>query len=143
MNFRPGRKTDVGSEINVTSFIDIVLLLLIFFMLATSFKRPTQMVLELPEAKGEAMQTHAKTLEIGISRKGEFMINGTALVNNLPETLKSAIIKASEGDRKIPLILSADANAPYQAVVTAMDSAGQAGFANITMATQKAIGSPQ
>lgn len=140
MNFSSSRRPDPGPEINVTSFIDVVLLLLIFFMLATTFSRPTQLALSLPEAKGEAMAQQPTAVEIGVTAKGEFFVNRQALVNNLPETLKAAIEKASGGDRKLLLVLSADAQAPYQAVVTAMDTAGQAGFANLTMATQKPKG---
>lgn len=138
MNFRTRRRNEVS--VDITSLIDMVFLLLIFFLVSTTFNRPTQIVLNLPEAKGEAMAQQPTVVEIGVTAKGEFFVNRQALVNNRPETLKAAIEKASGGDRKLPLVLSADAQAPYQAVVTAMDTAGQAGFANLTMATQKPKG---
>ena len=138
MNFRTRRRQDVS--VDITSLIDMVFLLLIFFMVSTTFNRPTQIVLSLPEAQGELMNQPPKAVEIGVTAKGEFFVNRQALVNNQAETLKAAIEKAGGGDKKLPLIISADANAPYQAVVTAMDMAGQAGFANITMATQKPKG---
>ncbi|MBI2381021.1 MAG: biopolymer transporter ExbD [Gammaproteobacteria bacterium] len=138
MKFRTRRREEISVEI--TSLIDMVFLLLIFFLVSTTFNRPTQIVLNLPEANGEAMPAQPTAVEIGVTAKGEFFVNRQALVNNLPETLKTAIEKVSGGDRKLPLVISADATAPYQAVVTAMDTAGQAGFANITMATQKPKG---
>lgn len=135
MNFRTRRRDDVS--VDITSLIDMVFLLLIFFMVSTTFNRPTAIVLNLPEANGEAMNTPPKAIEIGVTAKGEYFVNRKALVNNQAETLRSAIEKTSGGDKTLPLIISADANAPYQAVVTAMDTAGQAGYANLTMATQK------
>lgn len=138
MNFRTRQRQDVS--VDITSLIDMVFLLLIFFMVSTTFNRPTQIVLSLPEADGEVMNQPPKAVEIGVTAKGEFFVNRQALVNNQSETLKAAIEKTSGGDKKLPLIISADALAPYQAVVTAMDMAGQAGFANITMATQKTKG---
>ena len=124
-------------SINLTPLIDVVFLLLIFFMVSTSFTRETQIELELPKAEGNPLETDYEVVEISVDSTGNFYVNKQALINAQIETIKKAIVKVSEGDTSLPLIISADAKAPYQAVITAMDAAGQEGFTNIQMATRR------
>lgn len=129
------KKRDV--ELNLTPLIDVVFLLLIFFMVSTSFTRETQIKLDLPKADVEKMETDPKVVEVSIDIEGRIFINGKALVNAQLETLKRAIQPLLNENSNIPFVISADANTPYQSVVLAMDAASQLGVTNIKMATQR------
>ena len=129
------KKRDV--ELNLTPLIDVVFLLLIFFMVSTSFTRETQIKLELPKADVEKMETDPEIIEISIDKEGRMFINGKALVNSNIENLKRAIQPVIATNEQIPFVISADANTPYQSVVMAMDAASQLGITNIKMATQR------
>ncbi|WP_257283913.1 biopolymer transporter ExbD [Endozoicomonas sp. SESOKO1] len=140
MNFRRFRGRGGNQEevsVNLTPLIDVVFLLLIFFMVSTTFTRETHLAIDLPESSGEVLQQQPKQIEITISKSGDFAVDGQGLVNGQLDTLKRALGKVSHGDNKVPLIITADANTPYQAVVTAMDAAGQLGFSNLSMTTRK------
>jgi len=128
------KKEDV--QINLTPLIDVVFLLLIFFMVSTSFKKETKVSLTLPEANGEALDSSNDSIEVTVTKTGEVFVNGNGLVNRDVGTIKEAL-KQSSTDHQTPVIISADAAAPYQAVITVMDAAGQAGFNNLTLPTQK------
>jgi biopolymer transport protein ExbD len=123
--------------INLTPLIDVVFLLLIFFMVSTSFTRETQIKIELPKASVEPLQTKPETLEISIDKEGRYFVNGKGLVNESLETLKAALKLSIDANQNIPVIISADANTPYQSVVTAMDATSQLGIVNLQMATQR------
>lgn len=129
------KKSDVS--INLTPLIDVVFLLLIFFMVSTSFTRETQIKLELPKADAEKLETDPEVIEISIDKEGRIFVNSTALVNSDVETLKSAVQPLYQNAPAKPVIISADANATYQSVVTAMDAVSQLGISNIKMATQQ------
>ena len=135
MKFRRQVQSEVS--VNLTPLIDVVFLLLIFFMVSTTFSRETHLSVDLPESMGEALDRPVKNVEVIISREGEFAVNGQVLVNTHLETLKSALAEVSKGDSKLPLIITADAKTPYQSVVVAMDAAGQLGFVNLSMTTQQ------
>jgi len=123
-------------EVNMTSLIDVVLLLLIFFMVSTSFVKQSQISIRLPEADSSAIVDEApQQLDIMITEQGTFLVNGRELVNNRPETIRNALQKVSGGNTQLPLTISADANARHQFVVTAMDVAGKLGFVKISIAT--------
>ena len=123
-------------EVNLTSLIDVVLLLLIFFMVSTSFVTESQITIQLPEADAEArVEEIPEQLEIMITEQGTYLVNGRELVNNRPETIRNALQKVSNGVNTLPLTISADANARHQHVVTAMDVAGRLGFTRISIAT--------
>ncbi len=123
-------------EVNMTSLIDVVLLLLIFFMVSTSFVKQSQISIRLPEADSSAIVDDApQQLDIMITEQGTFLVNGRELVNNRPETIRNALQKVSGGNTQLPLTISADANARHQFVVTAMDVAGKLGFVKISIAT--------
>ena len=124
------------AEVNLTPLIDVVFLLLIFFMVSTTFTKDTRISIDLPEADGEAAQIVEKQIEVTINRSGEYAVNDVALVNNKLDTLKRAIQKVSDGDTSVPLIITADSATPHQSVVTAMDAAGQLGFIHLSITTR-------
>jgi len=123
-------------EVNLTSLIDVVLLLLIFFMISTSFVKQSQISIRLPQADTTAIvEEKPDQLEIMITEQGTYLINGRELINSRPETIRNALEKLSNGDTNLPLTISADASAKHQFVVTAMDVAGRLGFSSISIAT--------
>jgi biopolymer transport protein ExbD len=123
-------------EVNLTSLIDVVLLLLIFFMVSTSFVKQSQITIRLPEAESVAIVDEPpEMIDIMITENGTFLINNRELINNLPATIRNALQKVSHGNNALPLTISADANARHQDVVTAMDVAGRLGFTKISIAT--------
>ena len=120
----------------MTSLIDVVLLLLIFFMVSTSFVKQSQIAIRLPQAQANVpVEEPAERLEIMITSQGTYLVNGRELINNRPETLTSALQKTSSGNTALPLSISADADARHQDVVTAMDVAGRLGFLQINIST--------
>ena len=124
-------------SINITPLIDVVFLLLIFFMVTTTFSRETRLLVNLPEANAELAEIQDAQIEITVAREGSYLINGRALVNNRIETLIRGLELESEGDHDLPIILIADAEATHQSVVTAMDAIGQSGFTRLNIATQR------
>ena len=132
LNLRPKDEP----EVNLTSLIDVVLLLLVFFMVSTSFVKQSQISIRLPEAESApAVVEEVEQVDIMITEQGAYLVNGRELVNNRPETLRNALRRVSGGDFSLPLTISADANARHQYVVTAMDVAGRLGFVQINIAT--------
>lgn len=127
-------------EVNLTPLIDVVFLLLIFFMVSTTFTKETHLSIDLPEASGDPARTAPEQIEISITEQGDIAVDDTALVNNSLETLKSALKKVSEGDNTMPLIITADASTPHQSVVNAMDAAGQLGFIQLSITTKNVTG---
>lgn len=123
-------------QLNLTPLIDVVFLLLIFFMVSTSFKKESKINLDLPEANGEIAEKLPEVIEISINKDGEVFVNGEGLINRQLETIKDAITQVAN-DPATPLVINADAQAPYQAVISVMDAAGQVGFNNLTLATQQ------
>ncbi len=123
-------------EVNLTSLIDVVLLLLIFFMVSTSFVKQSQISISLPEAESASViEEFPEQLDIMITEQGTYLVNGRELINSRPETIRNALQKVSGGNTNLPLTISADANARHQHVVTAMDVAGKLGFVKISIAT--------
>ena len=123
-------------EVNMTSLIDVVLLLLIFFMVSTSFVKQSQISIRLPEADSSTqVEETPQSLDVMITEQGTFLVNGRELVNSRPETIRNALQAVSSGNTTLPLTISADANARHQFVVTAMDVAGKMGFVKISIAT--------
>ena len=120
----------------MTSLIDVVLLLLIFFMVSTSFVKQSQIAISLPEAESASIVEEVpEQIDIMITETGVYLINGRELINSRPETIRNALQKVSGGSNSLPLTISADANARHQDVVTAMDVAGRLGFVQISIAT--------
>ena len=135
MKFRRQSREDVG--VNLTPLIDVVFLLLIFFMVSTTFTRETQLSIDLPEAEGKAMESSEQQIEIQVDESGNYRVNGEALVDTRMRTLQAAIYKISAGDTTLPMIISADAQADHQDVVQAMDAAGQMGFVHLSITTRQ------
>lgn len=129
-------------EVNLTSLIDVVLLLLIFFMVSTSFVKQSQIAINLPEVDSAAIvEETPQQIDIMITETGTYLVNGRELINNRPETIRNALQRVSGGDNTLTLTISADANAKHQHVVTAMDVAGRLGFVRINIATINDSGS--
>ena len=135
MKFPRQRREEVG--INLTPLIDVVFLLLIFFMVSTTFTRETQLSIDLPEAKGTAAETTEQQIEILIDEGGRYRVNGQGLVDGRLRTLQAAIYKISAGDTTLPMIITADAQAAHEDVVRAMDAAGQMGFVHLSITTRQ------
>jgi biopolymer transport protein ExbD len=120
----------------MTSLIDVVLLLLIFFMVSTSFVKQSQIAISLPQAESASVVEEVpEQIDIMITETGTYLINGRELINSRPETIRNALQKVSGGSNTLPLTISADANARHQDVVTAMNVAGRLGFVQISIAT--------
>ncbi|MEP4484933.1 MAG: biopolymer transporter ExbD [Halioglobus sp.] len=135
MKFRRQQREEVG--VNLTPLIDVVFLLLIFFMVSTTFTRETQLNIDLPEATGKLAETVELQVEILISEDGSYRVNGQRLVDTQMRTLQAAIYKISSGDTTLPLVITADAQATHQSVVRAMDAAGQMGFVHLSITTRQ------
>lgn len=117
----------------------MVFLLLIFFMVSTTFTRETQLKLDLPQAaSGEQIDSSdAQQIELIISASGDIAVNGMALAATSLDSLKTALQRESAGDNSLPLIITADAQTPHQAVILAMDAAGQLGFSRLRLTTSE------
>ena len=138
MKFRRKHREEVG--INLTPLIDVVFLLLIFFMVSTTFTRETQLSIDLPEAEGSVKESSEQQVEILIDESGNYRVNGQGLVDNRMRTLQAAIYKISAGDTTMPMVITADADAAHQHVVRAMDAAGQMGFVHLSITTMQPAG---
>jgi len=134
LKFRRQQAAEVG--VNLTPLIDVVFLLLIFFMVSTTFTRETQLTLDLPEANGEPREVVEQQVEVLVDEEGRYRVNGQPLVDSRVRTLQAAIYKVSAGDTTLPLVIAADAQAAHQAVVRAMDAAGQMGFVHMNISTR-------
>jgi biopolymer transport protein ExbD len=123
-------------EINVISLVDILLVLVLFLMMSTTFLRETEISLQLPEATTDkSIDVPREALEITVTQNGSYLVNGRELVNNERRTLRAAIERLVGDKRDMPVTIRADATATHQAVITAMDVAGQLGFVKINIAT--------
>ncbi|SFM52100.1 ExbD/TolR family protein [Marinobacter zhejiangensis] len=135
MKFKRQRSQEVG--VDLTPLIDVVFLLLIFFMVSTTFTRESHLKVELPEANGDVVEAEVRQIDVVINAQGQYSLNERALVNNRLETLERAVRELSEGDSSLPFIITADANTPHQFVVRAMDVAGRLGFAKLSITTER------
>lgn len=140
MNFR--RKKKEAPEISMAPMIDVVFLLLLFFMVTTTFNRQTEVNIKLPEAKGTEPETHEKMVTLIIDADGIYSLKGEdglphELVNQNTDALKQELLKLARHAAQLPFIIKADGKTPHQAVIAALDSARQAGFTHITFPTQE------
>jgi biopolymer transport protein ExbD len=135
LKFRRHAQTEVN--VNLTPLIDIVFLLLIFFMVSTTFQRETQLTIDLPEAVGEPSDLPDTVVEILIDEQGQYRVAGKPLVDQRLSTLQAAVYGETDGDRARPLRITADAQSPHYAVVKAMDAVGQMGFSKLTISTRE------
>ncbi len=136
MQLRSSRTED--PEISLTGLIDVVFLLLIFFMVSTTFEHQAVLKVDLPEAKNVSTpEDQPNSFELVIDQNGQFYLNDRQLVDGKPATLQAAFIEAAGDDRNIPIILRADAETPHHFVVTAMDVTAQLGFSRLSIATER------
>lgn len=123
-------------EVNLTSLIDVVLLLLVFFMVSTSFVREAEINLRLPEADiTETVDVITDGLEIAITESGDYLVNERALINNERRTLRTAIEQVVGDRRDLPVTVRGDSNSSLQSFVTATEVVGQLGFNEVNIAT--------
>jgi len=134
MNFRPRPKDE--PEINLIPFIDVLLVVLIFLMLTTTYSKFTEMQLQLPVADTEAQRDYPKEVIVAVSADGRYMINKLAITGRSPEDLASALADAAKAGKDSVVIISADATATHQSVITVMEAARRIGLTQITFATQ-------
>ncbi len=133
MNMRSPDKTEL--DVNVTPLIDVVFLLLIFFMVSTTFDHESQIEITLPQATIDTPLKKDSTIEVTVNAEGIYFVNGQRVVNTQLSTLKQAMLKVAKGQSDPPVVLSADANSTHQAVVKVMDAARQLGFVHLSFAT--------
>ncbi len=142
MNLR--RQIRPSPDINLTPLIDVVFLLLIFFMVSTTFQKETRIKIELPEATTEASAEEVpKVLDVSVDKDGTFYVNEKEVVNTELATLKRAIEKAARGEKDLPVVISADARTPHQAVIKVLDAASSLGFVRMTFAAGRSQATDQ
>ncbi len=140
---RFNHRDDEELQINLTPLIDVVFLLLIFFMVSTTFSKESQFHIKLPEASNEPTEPQNNLLEIEINSEGDFAVKGPReraakrLVNRKIETLTAALKTAAAGDRDLIVVIRADRRTPHEAVVNAMDMSRRLGYLNITFSTRE------
>ena len=133
------RKALAEATVELTPLIDVVFLLLIFFMVSTSFIRQTQLDVELATASGEPRATDAGAVEIAVRRDGNYRVNGRPVVGDSPAALVAALVEAT-GDApatEVRLVVAADARSTHQSVVRALEAAGDAGLTRIGLVTRR------
>jgi len=139
MNLRPRRSED--PEINLISLIDILLVLVLFFLLSTTFSVDGRLRIRLPQASSVPQQrTGNEPLIVTVTSSGSYLVNGRELVNSSADTLRAAILKIAGERRDLNTSIRADGRATHQSVVTAMDILGQLGFAQLNIVTTKDAG---
>lgn len=134
MKFSARRSEDI--EINVTSLIDVVLLLLIFFMVSTRFVDQSQLKVTLPQSNAEVSNKAPSVVEVSISRNQHVYIAGKAVVNDQIQTLKQALLEAAARLEEPTVVISADRDTNFQRVIDVMDAASQAGLSHVSFPTK-------
>ena len=136
MNLKP--RSHEEPEINVVSLIDVVLLLVVFFILSSRFSDEGRLRVHLPHASAVPIEkASADPLVISVTPQGSYLVNQRELINSSPETLRAALLKEAGSNRALRVTLRADAHATHQAVITAMDVLGRLGFSEVNIATVK------
>lgn len=141
MNFHRRKREKI--EISMTPMIDAVFLLLIFFMVTTTFDRSVQLEVKLPESGGVEVPQDSKRIDLIINASGEYALVGEdglahELVSQSVTGLQNALVKLTGNTRDLPFVINADAKTPHQSVISALDVASRLGFSKITFATRKA-----
>ena len=134
MNLRPRRVED--PEINLVSLIDVVLMMVVFFMLSSSLVDEGRIRVHLPQARDlPSGKPPVEPLVVSVTQQGGYLVNGHELINSAPETLRAALLKEAGSDRTMRVTLRADARTTHQSVITAMDILGRLGFTELNIAT--------
>jgi biopolymer transport protein ExbD len=136
MLLRHNRNKD--PDLNITPLIDVVFLLLIFFMVSTTFEKESEISIELPDASGKAVKKESFTIEVSIDAQGRYFVNQRRVKDSSIVTLKQAITQVRGKEKDPQYVISADRNTPHQAVIKAMDAARQLGLYKLTFATKQA-----
>ncbi len=134
MNFRPRQKEE--PEINLIPFIDVLLVILIFLMLTTTYSKFTEMQLTLPVADTEQLRDRPKEIIVAVAADGRYAVNKTTIVGKGIDPVANALREASKNQSGSIIVISADATAPHQSVITVMEAARRVGLTQITFATQ-------
>jgi biopolymer transport protein ExbD len=134
MNFRPRRKEE--PEINLIPFIDVLLVILIFLMLTTTYSKFTELQLKLPVADADAQRDYPKEVIVGVTSDGKYSVKGVPVAGRSVEAVALALTEAAKAGKDSVIIISADAAAPHQSVITVMEAARRSGLMQITFATQ-------
>jgi biopolymer transport protein ExbD len=134
MNFRPRAKDE--PEINLIPFIDVLLVVLIFLMLTTTYSKFTEMQLKLPVADTDAQRDYPREVIVAVSSDGRYMVNKQPVAGRNTEAVAQAIVEAAKAGKDTVIIISADATATHQSVITVMEAARRSGLSQITFATQ-------
>lgn len=135
MRFRRSTRQE-EVQVNLTPLIDVVFLLLIFFMVSTTFTRETKLDIDLPESSSEAVLGDERPLEILVDASGNYAVNNTPLLRSDTESLKQALAEVAGPNRDQTVIITGDAKAPHQAMIFALDAVGQMGFSQVSYATR-------
>src|SRR5262245_53065905 len=123
-------------ELNLIPLVDVVLLLLIFCMVTSTFVEQGRIKVQLPQANAVTVCTQVSDpITVTVTAQGEYSVNDRPLLNNSPDTLRAALLKVADSNHKVPVTIRADGRATHQAVVTAMDVVGRLGFVQINIAT--------
>ncbi|PCK10220.1 MAG: biopolymer transporter ExbD [Alteromonadaceae bacterium] len=130
------RQLKAEEDVNLTPLIDVVFLLLIFFMVSTTFTKESHLEVNLPEADGQPKTEAELKVEVVIDANGAYTVNGRVLLNSQIDTLSRALELVSNGDTSVPFVITGDANSSYQSIISVMDTAGKVGFTNISMTTR-------
>ncbi len=134
MNFRPRQRDE--PEINLIPFIDVLLVILIFLMLTTTYSKFTEIQLTLPVANTEQMRDQPKEIIVAVGADGRYAVNKLVVGGKGVDMMAQALSDAAKGQSGSVIVISADATAPHQAVITVMEAARRAGLTQITFATQ-------
>lgn len=136
MKFRHGSRDE--PEINLIPFIDVLLVVLIFLMLSTTYSKFTELQIKLPVADTEQLRNYAREVIVAVSSDGRYMVNKVAVQGRTVETLGAALVDAAKAGKDSIIIISADASSTHQSVITVMEAARRHGLTQITFATQSA-----
>jgi biopolymer transport protein ExbD len=134
MNFRPRPKDE--PEINLIPFIDVLLVVLIFLMLSTTYSKFTELQLKLPVADADVQRDYPKEVIVAVTADGRYSIKGTPVAGRSVEAVSQALVEAAQAGKDSVIIITADATAPHQSVITVMEAARRSGMNQITFATQ-------
>lgn len=134
MNFRQGSRDE--PEINLIPFIDVLLVVLIFLVLSTTYSKFTELQIKLPVADAEQQRDYPKEVIVAVSSDGRYMVNKMPVDGKSIEALANALLDGAKAGKDSVIIISADASATHQSVISVMEAARRSGLTQITFATQ-------
>lgn len=138
MNFQRGLGRD-EPEINLIPLIDVLLVILIFLMVTTTYARFAELQINLPEAKGDSAKATPAQIAVDVDATGNYRVNESGLAGQDVQSLSDALVKSAAGRKEPVVVISADAQASHQSVVRVMDAARRAGLTHVTFVTQTAV----